>query len=124
MASLIVPMSSSSRESRKSSVNRSSAAMSALLEQIDRALGAVGCRQARIALFARRHDAVAEHLPVTLVVRTEQVGGTVVAAPVPLAAVAADLDLHGVVPVCAVMPAVMPGVPSGGARAAARRGGT
>src|SRR5262249_57635146 len=93
MDSVIVPMSSSSRESRKSSVNRSSAAMSALLEQIDRALGAVGCRQARVALFARRHDAVAEHLPVTLVVRTEQVGGTVVAAPVPLAAVAADLDL-------------------------------
>src|SRR5215471_7485289 len=107
MASLIAPMSSSSRESRKSWVNRSSAAMSALLEQIDRALGAVGCRQARVALFARRHDAVAEHLPVTLVVRAEQAGGAVVAAAVPLAALGADLDFHCPVLVCAVGVAVL-----------------
>src|SRR5262249_41785760 len=117
MASLIVPMTSSSRESRKSSVNRSSAAMSALLEQVDRALGAVGCRQARVALLARRHDAVAEHLPVTLVVLTEQVGGAVVAAAVPLTALGADLDFHCGVLVCAVRPAVA----RGGASAAARR---
>src|SRR5262249_61018662 len=110
-------MTSSSRESRKSSVNRSSAAMSALLEQVDRSLGAVGCRQARVALFARRHDAVAEHLPVTLVVRTEQVGGAVVAAAVPLAALGADLNLHCGVLVCAVRPNVTPG----GASAAAKQ---
>src|SRR5690348_12821757 len=93
MTSLRVPMTSSSRSDRKSSVNRSSAVMSALLE-LDRALGTVGYRQASVACLARRHR------PVAVVVLAEQVGGEVVAAAVPLAALRVDVHSHRSAPVC------------------------
>src|SRR5690349_404157 len=99
MTSLRVPMTSSSRSDRKSSVNRSSAVMSALLE-LDRALGTVGYRQASVACLARRHRPVAEDRPVALVVLAEQVGGEVVAAAVPLAALRVDVHSHRSAPVC------------------------
>src|SRR4249919_3122766 len=102
MISLRVPRGRSACVSRKSCVKRSSAAMSGLPEEVDRALGAVGSRQACLVLFARWHDAVAEDRPIALVVVAEQVGGAVVAAAVPLAALGADLHFHCVVPVCAV----------------------
>src|SRR5437016_5083029 len=76
--------------------------MSRLLEDLDRALGTVGLGQTCLALFARRHGAVAEQPAVALVVLAEQVRDEVVAAAVPLAALGADLHLHRVGPVCAV----------------------
>src|SRR5690349_9262785 len=99
MTSLRVPTTSSSRSDRKSSVNRSSAAMSALLE-LDRALGTVGYRQACVVRLARRHRPVAEDRPVALVVLAEQAGGEVVAAAMPLAALGVDLHSHRWTPVC------------------------
>src|SRR5499427_9432247 len=98
MISLRVPIGPSSRLSRYSSVKRSSAAMSALLGYLDRVLGTVGLRQTCLALFARRHGAVAEQPAVTLVILAEQVRDEVVAAAVPLAALGADLHFHRVVP--------------------------
>src|SRR5215469_4042048 len=100
MISLRVPMTSSSRSSRKSSLNRSSAAMSVLLDQLDRALGTVGHRQARVVHLARRHRPVAADRPVALVVLAEQAGGEVVAAAVPLTALGVDLHSHRSAPVC------------------------
>src|SRR5690242_18728687 len=94
--------------------------MSPLLEQFDRALGAVGRRQARVALLARRRDAVAENLPVALFVRAEQVGRPVVTATVPLAALGVDMDFHFSVLVCAAGRAVTPGGVSAPARRASR----
>src|SRR5689334_24703168 len=76
--------------------------MSRLLEDLDRALGTVGLGQTCLALFARRHGAVAEQPAVALVVLAEQVRDEVIAAAMPLAALGADLHLHRVSPVCAV----------------------
>lgn len=72
--------------------------MSRLLEDLDRALGTVGLRQTCLALFARRHGAVAEQPAVALVVLAEQVRDEVIAAAVPLAALGADLHFHRVLP--------------------------
>src|SRR6266566_9501540 len=72
--------------------------MSRLLEDLDRALGTVGLRQTCLALFARRHGAVAEQPAVALVILAEQVRDKVVAAAVPLAALGADLHSHRVLP--------------------------
>src|SRR5215469_15938463 len=82
-------------------MKRSSAVMSGLLEQLDRVLGTVKDRQARLVLAARRHGAVAEYLAVALVVRAEQCGSEVVAAAVPLAALGIDVHFHWAIPVCA-----------------------
>src|SRR5215475_16150496 len=115
MISLRVPGAGPVRRSRDSRLKRSSAAMSALLEDLDRALGTVGLRQTCLALLARRHGAVAEQPAVALVILAEQVGDEVVAAAVPLAALGADLHFHRVVPVCAVCrsgPPVRPGCPA------------
>src|SRR5215467_13674212 len=81
--------------------------MSPLLEDLDRALGTVGLGQACLALFARRHGAVAQEPAVALLVLAEQVRDEVVTAAVPLAALGADLHFHRVVPVCRPGP-VMP----------------
>src|SRR5690242_11319470 len=89
----MLPSKSSSRVSRKSSVNRSSVAMSRLLD-VDRTFRAVQLGQAGVLLLARRHGAVAEHGPVTLFVIAEQARRKVVAAAVPLAALVIDPHLH------------------------------
>jgi hypothetical protein len=68
--------------------------MSPLLEELDRVFGTVDNGQARVALRLRRHGAVAEDLPVTLVVVSEQAGGEIVAAAVPLAELRIDLYFH------------------------------
>src|SRR2546430_5420343 len=70
--------------------------MSRLLEDLERAVGTVGLRQPCLALFARRHGAVAEQPAVALVILAEQVRDKVVAAAVPLAALGADLNFHRV----------------------------
>src|SRR5260370_22427979 len=98
-------MASSWRVSTKSSVNRSSAVMSRLLEHVDRAFGTVEHRQACTVLFAWQHGALADDRPVALVVRAEQTGSEVVAAAVPLAALGVALYFHCRVPVRAVKPA-------------------
>ena len=67
---------------------------------LDRPLRAVGHREPRLALGVRRHGPVAEHLPESLVVVAEHIGGQVVAAAVALAALGADLHFHRVAPVC------------------------
>src|SRR5690242_3652786 len=72
--------------------------MSRPLKDLDRALGTVGLRQTCLALLARRHGAVAQEPAVAFLVLAEQVRDEVVAAPVPLAALRADLHLHRVVP--------------------------
>jgi hypothetical protein len=59
--------------------------MSGLLEDFDRALGAIGYREAGVVLTPGRHDPLVEDSPVALVVLAEQVGGKVVTASVPLA---------------------------------------
>jgi hypothetical protein len=68
--------------------------MSALLEELDRVFGTVQNRQACVLLLIRRHGAVAEDLPVALVVISEQARGEVVAAAVPLAELGIDLYFH------------------------------
>jgi hypothetical protein len=78
--------------------------MSGLLEEVDRSFRAVGHGEARLAVFARRHYAVAEDLPEAFVVVAEQVGGEVIAATMTLATLGVDLQLHWAVPVCAVTP--------------------
>src|SRR5580698_9263397 len=99
--------------------------MSSLL-YVDRALGAVGRRQAGLLLLARRDGAVAEHRPVALVVVSEQGRREVVTAAVPLAAARDDRDLHGVPPAGAVAAsavgdgAVGDGGPGGASAAAIR----
>src|SRR5215475_16029460 len=98
MISLRVPGAGPVRRSRDSRLKRSSAAMSALLKDLDRAFGTVGLGQPRLALLARRHGAVAEQPAVALVILAEQVRDEVVAAAVPLAALGADLHFHRVVP--------------------------
>jgi hypothetical protein len=70
--------------------------MSALLEKLDRVFGTVCDRQACVLLLVRRYGAVAQDLPVALVVFPEQARGKVVAAAVPLAEAGVDLDLHQV----------------------------
>jgi hypothetical protein len=57
-------------------------------------LRAVERRAAGVVLLLWRHDAVAEHLPVTLLVLAEQAGGEVGAASVPLAEAGVDLRFH------------------------------
>jgi hypothetical protein len=79
--------------------------MSALLKEFDRVLGAVGRREARVALAGRRNGPVGQDPPVALLVLAEQRGGEVVAAAVTLAAIGADLRSHGVAPVCSLMAA-------------------
>src|SRR5207244_5720856 len=103
MTSLMVLVTSASRASRKSSVNRSSAAISRLLD-VDRVFRAVQCGQAGVVLLARRDRAVTEHGPVALVVVTEQAGRQVVAPAVALTALGIDPHLHRAAPVCAVPP--------------------
>src|SRR5260370_40451240 len=61
--------------------------------------GAVERRPAGVLLLVRWHGAVTQDRPVALVVITEQAGGEVVAAPVPLAPLRIDLYLHRVAPV-------------------------
>src|SRR6266487_3939248 len=71
MIALRVPNSSSSfvsPGSRGSRGKRSSTAMSGLLGDVDRALGTVGHRQARIVFSAGWYDSVAQYRPVALVV--------------------------------------------------------
>jgi len=79
--------------------------MLSLLEQYDGAFGAVEGGQAAIALRIRRHGGVGKYVPVTLVVVSEQAGGKVVAAAVPLAELGIDLYLHRAAPVCPVVTA-------------------
>src|SRR5580692_12877436 len=101
MISLRVPSISSSPVSGVSWVNwvkRSSTAMSPLLEQLDGVLGAVENGQAGVALRLGRHGAVGQNLPVALFVVSEQAGGEVVAAAVPLAEPGIDLHLHCAAP--------------------------
>jgi hypothetical protein len=94
MISLRVPWGLSSDGSWQSCVKRSSTVISGLLQEVDSAFGTVGRRQACLAFVARRYGAVTEDLPVTLVVRAEQVGREVIAAAVSLAAFGADLHFH------------------------------
>jgi hypothetical protein len=68
--------------------------MSALLIQVDRAFRAVGDGKTRFALQARRHYTVTEHLPESLVVVAEQIGGKVIAPAMALAALGVDMELH------------------------------
>jgi hypothetical protein len=68
--------------------------MSSLLKELDRVFGTVESRQACVVLRVRRHGAVAEDLPIALVVISEQAGGQVVAAAVPLAEPGIDLHFH------------------------------
>src|SRR5437588_10289476 len=101
MTSLMVPITSSSRASRKSSVNRSSAAMSRLLD-VDRVFRAVQCRQAGVVLLARRARAVTEHGPVALVVVTEQAARQLVAPPTALTALGIAPHTPRAAPACSV----------------------
>src|ERR1700722_1261016 len=98
MTSFLVPC-SSSPGSRGSRLKGSSMAMSALLGQFDRLLGAVEHGQARVVLRLMRHGAVAEDLPVALVVVTEQAGGEVVTAAMPLTELGIDSQFHCAAPV-------------------------
>src|SRR5215813_9076688 len=68
--------------------------MSALLEQVDRALGAVGHRPACLLHLVRRHHPGAKYRSVALVVLAEQLGNEVVAAAMTLAASRVDLQFH------------------------------
>jgi hypothetical protein len=68
--------------------------MSPLLEELDRVFWTVESRQASVVLLVRRHRAVAENLPVALVVVSEQAGGEVVAATVSLAELGINLHFH------------------------------
>src|SRR5215813_4247519 len=70
--------------------------MSALLEQVDRALGAVGHRPACLLHLVRWHHAGAKHRSVAFVVLAEQLGDEVVAAAMALAARRVDLQFHRV----------------------------
>src|SRR5258708_12141136 len=72
--------------------------MSGLLEKVDRALGTVRDRPARLLHLVRRHYPGAEHHPVALVVLAEQVGDEVVAAAMTLAALRVDPQFHRVIP--------------------------
>ena len=65
-------------------------------------------REAGVVLLAGRDGAVAQDLPVALVVRAEQVVREVVAAAMPLAAAGIDVHLHRVAPVCAAPPRAVP----------------
>src|SRR5215467_12668589 len=93
MGSLKVP-SGSTCCSARSCGNRSSTAISGLLGQADGPFRAVGHGQPRGILLVRGHGPVAQDGPVALVVLAEQFGGQVVAAPVSLAHLRVDLDLH------------------------------
>jgi hypothetical protein len=66
--------------------------MSPLLGELDRVFWTVESRQPCVALLVRRHGAVAENLPVSLVVVSEQAGGEVVTPAVSLAEL--GIDLH------------------------------
>ena len=83
--SLRVPADPRSRLRQLPSAKRSSLAMSEPLDELDRLLGTVQHGKAGVVLLARRHGAVAQDLPVALVVLTEQARSKVVAATVPLA---------------------------------------
>src|SRR5262249_37078414 len=104
MTALREPMTFSALVSLKSSVKRSSAAMSTLFKEFDRVLGTVEPGQACVPLLARRHGAVAKDFPVTFVVVAEKLRDEVVAAAVPLAALGVDLHFHCGVPIWAVLP--------------------
>jgi hypothetical protein len=80
-----VPTGSSPSASRKSRLKRSSMVMSVLLDELDSAFGTVRDGKTTVLFFARRHDAVAQHLPVSFVVVAEQAGCQVVAAAMALA---------------------------------------
>src|SRR5258708_39139464 len=77
--------------------------MDSVAEALDRVFGAVRNGEPCVVLPARRHGAVAEGLPVALVVVAEQAGGEVVAAAVPLAALGVDLDFHRAAPANSVI---------------------
>lgn len=66
-------------------------------------LWAVQHRAAGVILLLRRHDTIAQHLPVPLLVITEKVRGEVIAASVPLAQADVDLQFHQDIPLCARM---------------------
>jgi hypothetical protein len=68
--------------------------MSPPLDELDRVLGTVRRRQAGVLLLAGRDGALAQHLPVALVVVTEKAGRKVVTAAVPLAAPGVNPHLH------------------------------
>src|SRR6516225_6653696 len=94
MISLRTPHSSS--ESGGWEVKRSSAVMSG---HLDRAFWAVGRGPAGRVLEARRYHAVPQDLPVAFFVVAEELGGEVVAAAVPLAALRIYPHLHCGAPV-------------------------
>src|SRR5215469_8901163 len=99
MISLRVPKSSG--RSSRSWVKRSSTVMSALLQELDRVLGAVGDSPAGVVLLLWRHDPVAEDLAIALVVVAEKLRSEVVTPAVPLADLGIDVQLHRDAPVCA-----------------------
>jgi hypothetical protein len=72
--------------------------MSPTLNQLDRMLWAVERRAAGVILLPWRHPAVAQHLPVTLLVLTEQGGGEVGASSIALAEAGVDLHFHQDIP--------------------------
>src|SRR5215468_3062467 len=98
MISLRVPRSSSSSSGSRR-MNRSSTVMSGLLDDLDRALRAIGHGATCGLLLVGRDDAVAEDHSVALVVFAEQVGGEVVAATMPLANLGVDPEFHRAAPV-------------------------
>src|SRR5690242_2653727 len=91
MISLRMPSSSTSPCS--SGRKRSSTDISGLLD-VDGALGAVGRGQPGRALMIRGHQAVAEDLPVPLLVGAEQLRREVVTASVPLAELGVRSEEH------------------------------
>jgi hypothetical protein len=72
--------------------------MSQPLDELDRVLGTVQRRKAGIMLLGRRHGAVAQNHPVSLLVVTEQTRRKVIAPAVPLAALGVDLHSHWDIP--------------------------
>src|SRR5689334_13849348 len=91
MISLRMPSGSSSVGSGMT--KRSSTVISGLLD-VDGALGAVGRGQPGRALLIRGHQAVAEDLPVPLLVGAEQLRREVITAAVPLAELGIDPHFH------------------------------
>jgi hypothetical protein len=64
------------------------------LDHPDRVLWAVERRTAGVVLLVGRHEAVAQHLSVALLVVDEQRRGEVIAASVTLTETGIDLDFH------------------------------
>jgi hypothetical protein len=79
---------------------RSSTAKSRPFDQADRVFWAVELRASRVVRLLCRHDAIAQYLPVTFLVITEQAGSEVVTASVSLAEADIDLQFHRHIPLC------------------------